>query len=109
MNATDGGIRMSVAAAAPTTLAENEAGYPARDMAVIITPPTAAAQAGPEPEIPPKNIATTIATNGSMPGPRPTMATAKLTSRSATPERSKIEPTNTNMGMASSGYLPSPA
>ena len=43
MNATEGGIRMSVAAAAPTTLAENAGGYPARDMAAIITAPTAAA------------------------------------------------------------------
>ncbi|CPO89064.1 Uncharacterised protein [Bordetella pertussis] len=43
-------------------------------MAAIITAPTAAAQAGPEPEIP-----------------------------------SKIEPTSTNMGIASSGYLARPA
>ena len=78
-------------------------------MAAIITPPTAAALAGPEPEMPPRNMATTMATRGSMPGPRPTMATAKFTSRSATPERSKMEPTSTNMGMASSGYLPRPA
>ena len=78
-------------------------------MAAIITPPTAAALAGPEPEMPPRNIATAIATSGSMPGPRPTSAMAKLTSRSATPERSKIEPTSTNIGMASSGYLPRPA
>ena len=78
-------------------------------MAVIITPPTAAAQAGPEPEMPPRNMATAMATSGSMPGPRPTMATAKFTSRSATPDRSKMEPTSTNMGMASSGYFPRPA
>ena len=37
------------------------------------------------------------------------MATAKLTNRSATPERSKIEPTSTNIGIASKGYLPRPA
>jgi len=78
-------------------------------MAAIMTPPTAAAVAGPDPEMPPRNMATAIATSGSMPGPRPTMDIAKFTSRSATPERSKIEPTSTNMGMASSGYLPSPA
>ncbi|CFM02779.1 Uncharacterised protein [Bordetella pertussis] len=78
-------------------------------MAAIITAPTAAAQAGPEPEIPPRNIATAIDTSGSMPGPRPTSATAKSTSRLATPERSKIEPTSTNMGIASSGYLARPA
>ena len=59
--------------------------------------------------MPPRNIATMIATSGSMPGPRPTIAIAKLTSRSATPERSKIEPTSTNIGIASSGYLPRPA
>ena len=78
-------------------------------MAAIITPPTAAAVAGPEPEMPPRNMATAIATSGSIPGPRPTMDTAKFTSRSATPERSKIEPTSTNIGIASSGYLPRPA
>jgi hypothetical protein len=78
-------------------------------MAAIITAPTAAALAGPEPEMPPRNIATAMATSGSMPGPRPTIATAKFTSRSATPERSKIEPTSTNIGTASSGYLPRPA
>jgi len=55
------------------------------------------------------NMATAMATMGSMPGPRPTMAMAKLTSRAATPERSKIDPTSTNIGIASSGYLPSPA
>ena len=69
----------------------------------------AAAVAGPEPEMPPMKTATAITTTGSMPGPRPTMATAKLTSRKATPERSKIEPTSTNIGIASSGYLPGPA
>ena len=78
-------------------------------MAAIMTAPTAAALAGPEPEMPPRNIATTMATSGSMPGPRPTMAMAKFTSLSATPERSKIEPTSTNIGIASSGYLPRPA
>ena len=78
-------------------------------MAAIITPPTAAAFAGPEPEIPPRNIATKIATKGNIPGPLPTIATAKFTKRSATPERSKIEPTKTNIGMASSGYLAMPA
>ncbi|MNT67005.1 Uncharacterised protein [Achromobacter denitrificans] len=78
-------------------------------MAVIITAPTAAAQAGPDPEMPPRNMATAIDTSGSMPGPRPTMAIAKSTSRLATPDRSKMEPTSTNMGMASSGYLASPA
>lgn len=74
-----------------------------------MTAPTAAAQAGPDPEIPPRNIATKIEIRGSMPGPRPTMAVAKSTSRLATPERSKIEPTSTNMGMASRGYLARPA
>ena len=78
-------------------------------MAKIITPPTAAALAGPEPETPPKNMATKTATTGSMPGPRPKIATAKLTSLCAMPERSKIEPTSTNMGKASSGYLVSEA
>ena len=47
--------------------------------------------------MPPRNIATKIATKGNMPGPRPTIATAKLTSLSATPDRSKIEPTSTNI------------
>ncbi|KAG0901181.1 hypothetical protein G6F32_017339 [Rhizopus arrhizus] len=74
-------------------------------MAVIITAPTAAAHAGPDPDMPPRNMATAMDTSGSMPGPRPTMAMAKSTSRLATPDRSKIEPTSTNMGMASSGYL----
>ncbi|MNK91196.1 hypothetical protein D3C87_1112830 [compost metagenome] len=78
-------------------------------MAVIMTAPTAAAQAGPEPEMPPRNMATAIDTSGSMPGPRPTMAMAKSTRRLATPERSKMDPTSTNMGMASSGYLARPA
>ncbi len=59
--------------------------------------------------MPPMNIATAIAISGSMPGPRPTSAVAKSTSREATPERSKIEPTSTNIGTASSGYLPRPA
>src|SRR6476646_875396 len=105
MNAIDGGIRMSVAAAAPTTLAENAAGYPALAIAAIITPPTAAAVAGPEPEMPPSTIATRIATAGKVPGARPTQASAKVTMRRATPERSKIEPTRTNIGKASNGYL----
>ena len=50
-------------------------------------------------------IATMIATSGSMPGERPTIAIAKVTMRCATPDRSKIEPTSTNMGNASKGYL----
>jgi hypothetical protein len=74
-----------------------------------MTAPTAAAVAGPEPEIPPMNIATAIATSGSMPRPRPTMATAKSTSRAATPDRSNSVPTRTNMGRASSGYFAMPA
>lgn len=74
-------------------------------MTAIITPPTAAALAGPEPLMPPSTMATRIATVGSMPGPRPTQATANVTMRWATPERSKIEPTSTNMGSAKSGYL----
>src|SRR6185295_10976069 len=98
MQAMEGGIRMSVAAAAPMTLAENAGGYPALDIAAIITPPTAAAFAGPEPEIPPSTMATLIATSGSIPGPRPTQAIANVTMRCATPERSKIAPTSTNMG-----------
>ncbi len=59
--------------------------------------------------MPPRIIATSTATSGSMPGERPTQATAKSTSRRATPERSKIEPTSTNIGSASSGYLARPA
>ena len=47
----------------------------------------------------------TLATMGSMRGPRPTMAVAKVIMRVATPERSKAVPTSTNMGSASSGYL----
>src|SRR5690554_2355894 len=109
MKAIDGGMRISVAAPAPTMVAAYGAGYPARFMAPIMTAPTAAAQAGPEPEMPPRNIATAMVTSGSMPGARPTTATAKFTSRAATPERSKMEPTSTNMGMASSRYLASPA
>jgi hypothetical protein len=70
-----------------------------------MTPPTAAALAGPEPLMPPSIIATRIATVGIIPGPRPTQARAKVTMRCATPERSKIEPTSTNIGNASSGYL----
>ena len=74
-----------------------------------MTLPTAAALAGPEPEMPPRNMATAIATSGNMPGPRPTIEMARLTSRLATPERSKITPTSTNIGMASNGYLAMPA
>src|SRR5690606_40617173 len=85
MNAMDGGMRMSIAAAAPMTLAEKGAGYPARCMATSMTPPTAAAVAGPDPEMPPIIIATRMAIIGSMPGPRPKMDEAKVTSRSATP------------------------
>ena len=70
-----------------------------------MTPPTAAALAGPEPEMPPNTIATRMATTGSMPDERPTTATANVTMRCATPDRSKIEPTSTNIGSASSGYL----
>src|SRR2546427_8616643 len=36
--------------------------FRSRLMAAIITPPTAAALAGPEPEMPPRNMATAIAT-----------------------------------------------
>ena len=64
---------------------------------------------GPEPEMPPRNIAPPIATSGTMPGPRPTSAMAPWTSPSAPPDRSKIAPTSTNTGIASSGYLPRPA
>ena len=55
--------------------------------------------------MPPSTIATRIATTGNVPGARPTQASAKVTMRRATPERSKIEPTSTNIGSASSGYL----
>ena len=74
-----------------------------------ITPPTAAAIAGPEPEMPPIIMATTTAITASAPRPWPIMAVAKRTSFWATPERSKMVPAKTNMGMVSSGYLAMPA
>ena len=73
-----------------------------------MAPPTAAAFAGPEPEMPPRNIETITVTAASEPALRPISAWVKLTRRSATPERSKIAPTSTNIGTASSGYLAMP-
>ena len=75
----------------------------------VITWPTAAEVAGPEPEMPPSTIATSTATEASAPRPAPTRAVAKRTSRSATPARSKTMPTSTNIGMAISGYFAMPA
>ncbi len=71
----------------------------------IITVATAAASAGPEPDMPPMIMHTRIATSASPPRRAPTTAWAKRTSRPATPERSKIIPVRMNSGSAMSGYL----
>jgi hypothetical protein len=73
-----------------------------------MAPPTAAALAGPEPEMPPRNMLTITVTAARDPALRPMRACAKLTRRRATPERSKIAPTSTNIGTASSGYFAMP-
>jgi hypothetical protein len=75
-------------------------------MAAIITPPTAAALAGPEPEMPPMNMATAMATSGSMPGPRPTMAVAKLTSRAPRPSGRRSSPPARTSGSPAAGTCP---
>ncbi len=108
MNATDGGIRMSVDPAAAVTEAAKAGGYPLRIMAASMTPPTAAVQAGPDPDIPPMTMATRMVMTARAPRPRPMMASANRSSRSATPARSKMAPARTNMGMARSGYLAIP-
>src|ERR1035437_3102544 len=92
MNAIDGGIRMSVDPAAAITLAEKGRGYPALIIDGSITAPTAAESAGPEPEIPPRIIATSTAVIASEPRLWPTTADAKGTILPATPARSKISP-----------------
>ena len=46
---------------------------------------------------------------GSMPRAAPDDGDRQVHQPQGHPERSKIEPTSTNIGMASSGYLPSPA
>gem|GEM_PF-4810311 len=109
MNATEGGIRISVDPAAAVTLAANPGAYPARIMAPSITPPTAAVHAGPEPEIPPMIMATRIVMTARDPRPVPIMDVVNRRSLEATPERSNIAPARTNMGMASRGYLAMPA
>ena len=78
-------------------------------MAWSMTPPTAAVQAGPEPEIPPMIMATRIVITASAPRPRPMMDSVNCSSRPATPALSKMAPASTNIGMASSGYLAIPA
>ena len=75
----------------------------------IITVATAAASAGPEPEMPPITMQTRIATTASPPFFAPTMEEAKVTSCFATPARSKISPARMKTGMASSGYFAMPA
>ena len=66
---------------------------------------TAAASAGPEPDMPPMIMHTSTATSARLPRRGPTIACAKVTRRAATPERSKITPVSTNSGMVISGYL----
>ena len=61
--------------------------------------------AGPEPEMPPRIMATRIAVAARPPRRGPTTEDAKRTMEAAMPARSKITPASTNMGMASSGYL----
>ena len=77
-------------------------------MAGSITVATAAASAGPEPEMPPITMATRIATTPKLPRHVPTRALARWTRRAATPARSKITPARMNTGIASSGYLAMP-
>ncbi len=74
----------------------------------IITIATAAASAGPEPEMPPRNMHTSTATMAGPPARLPTSTDTKRTSRSATPARSKIMPARMKTGSASSGYLAMP-
>ena len=74
----------------------------------IITMATAAASAGPDPEMPPRNMQTRIATIAGAPARLPTHTDTKRTRRSATPARSKIMPARMNTGSASSGYLAMP-
>lgn len=69
------------------------------------TAPTAAASAGPEPEMPPRIMHTSTAATASPPARLPTMLSASRTRRAATPERSKIMPARMNTGSAISGYF----
>src|SRR5262245_42120649 len=108
MKAIDGGMRMSVAAAAATVDAMKGRGYPSLIMLPVTTWPTAAEVAGPEPDMPPSAMQTSTDTVASAPRPAPTSAVANRTSRNATPVRSNTEPTSTNMGMAIKGYLAMP-
>src|SRR3546814_17617764 len=66
---------------------------------------TAAASAGPDPDMPPMIMQTRIATSARLPRRGPTTAWAKVTRRAATPERSKIPPVSTNIGMEINGEL----
>ena len=77
-------------------------------IAGIITVATAAASAGPEPDMPPMIRQTRMATSARPPRLGPTSAWAKVISRAATPERSKMVPVRMNRGMAISGYLAMP-
>ncbi|OPY93119.1 MAG: hypothetical protein A4E73_00441 [Syntrophaceae bacterium PtaU1.Bin231] len=108
MKATEGGIRISVEPAAAVTLAAKDGGYPFLIMAPSMTPPTAAVQAGPEPEMPPITMATRIVMTARDPRPCPMMDAAKRSSRAATPDRSKMAPARTNIGTARSGYFAMP-
>jgi len=70
--------------------------------------PTAAASAGPEPEMPPSTMQTSTAATASPPARLPTIDSASRTRRAATPERSKIMPARMKTGTAISGYFAMP-
>src|ERR687890_1965314 len=98
-----GGIIFAMVDAAATRAAELGGLYPSLFMGGSITRPMAATSALEEPEIPAKNILTTVTTWARPPRMWPTNAWAKLTSRSVTFEDAMISPSSMKKGTASKG------
>ena len=78
-------------------------------MAGIMSMPTAAVVAGPEPEMAPKNTQDSVVEMARPPGVGPTMFSATWTSRLDTPAASISDPASTNAGNAMSGKAVSEA
>ncbi len=78
-------------------------------MAGIMSMPTAAVVAGPEPEMAPKKTQDSVVEMARPPGVGPTMFSATFTSRLETPAASMSDPARTKAGSAMSGKAVSEA
>ena len=101
----DGGIRMSMVAAAASVAAEKAAGYPRRLCQGIMSEPMAEASATAEPDTPPNSVEDRTPTWAGPPWKRPSSVDSTPTSASPSLPPIMRLPVSMKKGMAISGKL----